>query len=357
MLPGAAARGEEADDAPALVSVGKEEEEYDMASSRRKVLVTEPEYRKAEASFLSAPGFACLRAPEAEGDLAPAIRDARASYVVVGPRSYSGALYDALPKGGVIARFGVGHDGIDKTKATAAGLFCTNTPGVLNQSVAEHTMLLVAAAARMLTGLSAGMARGAWEPAIGAELQGKTLAVIGCGGIGRAAARIASLGYGMRVVGCTRPGAPPPDVLEHFAEVTNDFAIAARRADFVSLHMSADRGNRRWIDRERLASLGERCWLINTARGSLVDEAALFDALAGRRIAGAALDVFAREPYDPVEGSGDLRSLPNVILTPHVGSNTSEANRRMAERALQNIALAEARAFAKMDLVNPEVLT
>ena len=115
---------------------------------------------------------------------------------------------------------------------------------------------------------------------------------------------------------------PPPAALEHFRVVVNDFAIAVRNADFVSLHLSASRDNLHWINRERLAQLGERTWLINTARGSLVDEAALFAALAERRLAGAALDVFAREPYAPAEGSGDLRSLANVILTPHVGSNT-----------------------------------
>ena len=121
-----------------------------MADSRPTVLVTESEYRKAEASFLSAPGLACLRAPDDEADLAAALRETPATYVIVGPRPYAGPLYDALPQGGVIARFGVGHDNIDKRKATAAGLLCTNTPGVLNQSVAEHTMLLVAAAARPL---------------------------------------------------------------------------------------------------------------------------------------------------------------------------------------------------------------
>ena len=88
----------------------------------------------------------------------------------------------------------------------------------------------------------------------------------------------------------------------------------------------------------------------------MVDEGALFAALAERRLAGAALDVFAQEPYAPMEGSGDLRSLANVILTPHVGSNTVEANGRMAERALQNIVFAEACAFGRMDLLNPEVL-
>jgi phosphoglycerate dehydrogenase-like enzyme len=326
-----------------------------MANAKPKVLVTELEYRKAERSFVSAPGLECLRVPDAEGDLAAAIRETRASYVIVGPRTYSGPLYDALPAGGVIARFGVGHDGIDKTKATAARLLCTNTPGVLDQSVAELTMLLVGAAARRLPTLSATMTRHVWEPAIGEELQGKMLAIIGCGSIGRAVARIATLGYGMHVIGCTRPGSPPPAALDHFAEVTNDFAVAVHDADFVSLHLSSTRDNLRWLDGERLSLLGERSWLINTARGWMVDEAALFTALVEHRLAGAALDVFAEEPYVPAPG-GDLRSLPNVILTPHVGSNTAAANRRMAERALQNIAFAERRAFAEMDLINPEVL-
>ena len=326
-----------------------------MADSRPKVLVTETEYLKAEASFLSARGLECRRAPDAEADLASAIREAQAAHVIVGARIYAGALYEALRPGCVVARFGVGHDGIDKARATAAGLLCTNTPGVLNQSVAEHTMLLIGAAARALVATSTAMAHAEWRPATGEELQGKKIAIIGCGGIGRSVARIASLGYGMQVIGCSRPDAPPP-ALEHFDLVVNDFAVAVQDADFVSLHLSARPATLHWINRERLAQLGERSWLINTARGSLVDEAALFEALAGRRLAGAALDVFAREPYAPAEGAGDLRSLANVILTPHIGSNTATANRRIAERALQNIMLAEARAFARMDLLNPEVL-
>ena len=204
--------------------------------------------------------------------------------------------------------------------------------------------------------MSTSMAQRAWDPVMGVELQGKALAIIGCGGIGRSVARIASLGYGMQVVGCSRPGVPPPPELEHFRAVLNDFATAVRGADFVSLHLSASRDNLHFINRDRLAHLGERSWLINTARGSVVDEGALFDALAARRLAGAALDVFGREPYTPMEGSGDLRALTNVILTPHVGSNTAEANGRMAGRALENIVLARARAFARMDLLNPEVL-
>lgn len=326
------------------------------ADSRPRVVVTAPEYGRVEDCLRSHPALECLRAPDEERELAAAIRETQSRHAVVGLRTYTGALYDTLPRGGVIARFGVGHDGIDKVKATRAGLLCTNTPGVLDQPVAEHTMLLVGAAARSLVPVAGRMVRNTWEPEAGHELHGKTLAVIGCGAIGRAVARIASLGYRMQVVGLSRPGVPPPTALEHFDAVTNEFAAAVRSADFVSLHIPANERNVGFMNRERLALLGKRAWLINTARGSVVDERALFAALTEHRIAGAALDVFDREPYEPADSHSDLRSLPNVILTPHVGGNTFESNRRVAERALQNIAFAEMRDFARMDLLNPEVL-
>ena len=327
-----------------------------MAPTTPIVLVTEPEYRKGEDRFLAASGLHCRRASDDEDVLADELRDSQARYVIVGNRQYTGPLYDALPAGGVIARFGVGHDGIDKSRATARRLLCTNTPGVLDQSVAEHAMLLVAAAARNMPTALANRASGVWTSAAGRDLYGKTIAVIGCGGIGRAVARIASLGYGMHVIGCTRPDAPPPAAIEYFERVTNDFASAVSDADFVSLHMPATPDTVRFINRDRLADISAGAWLINTARGAVVDEAALFEALSRGRIAGAALDVFTREPYGPTNGGGDLRSLTNVILTPHVGSNTTESNRRMAERALQNVRLAHGGEFDRMDVLNREVL-
>jgi lactate dehydrogenase-like 2-hydroxyacid dehydrogenase len=327
-----------------------------MPQTRPIVLVTEPEYRKGETSFVAASELDCRHAPSDEQELAAAVRDCRCRYVIVGNQPYTGPLYDALPEGGVIARFGVGHDGIDKKRASAAHLLCTNTPGVLDRSVAEHAMLLIAAASRRLTSALASMSSGAWISQAGHDLDGKRLAVVGCGGIGRALARIASVGYGMRVIGCTRPDAPSPAAIEHFEIVTNDFAAAVSNADFVSLHMPTRPDTMRFINRDRLAQMNDRAWLINTARGAVVDEAALYESLAAGRIAGAALDVFAREPYQPAEGSGDLRSLPNVILTPHVGSNTVESNRRMAERALRNIQLAHAGKFDRMDVLNRDVL-
>jgi phosphoglycerate dehydrogenase-like enzyme len=318
------------------------------------VLVTEPEFKRAESVFVSAPGVQCTPAPPGEAELARTITDRAARYVVVGSYAYTSALYSALPRGGVIARFGVGHDSVDKVKATKAGILCTNTPGVLDQSVAEHAMLLMAAAARHLVRNTSDMRGGTWDLGPqGMELRGKTLAVIGWGRIGRATARIAARGFAMRVVGFRRS---PAETSADCADVTADFGAAVRDAHFVSLHITAEAGNRKFINAERLALLSPYAWLINTARGAVVDEVALYDALAARRLAGAALDVFEREPYVPGEASRDFRTLENVILTPHVGSHTVEANRLMAQRALENIRLAEARNFAGMDLLNPKVL-
>jgi phosphoglycerate dehydrogenase-like enzyme len=321
------------------------------------VLVTEPEYRRGEAVFTTSTRFTFKPAPSEESALVRAIADSGARHVIIGGQPYREALYGALPRGSVIARFGVGHEWVDKAKATAAGLLCTNTPSVLDQSVAELTFLFVAAAARRLTTIADSTRNGQWSPVLGSELMGKTLTIVGAGRIGSAVARIAKRGFDMRVVGCRRKGSssPPPDGTD-FDLVTDDVADALRRADFVSLLIPGVPENAHYMNRERLAMMQPHAWLINTARGAVVDEVALYDALLEKKIGGAALDVFDREPYQPADTGRDLRTLPNVILTPHVGSTTPEANRGMAERAVQNLVLAEAREFGKMDLLNPDVL-
>ena len=313
------------------------------------IAVTEPEYLKGRAVF---EGGRAFPAPDDEAGLAEAIRRRGARHAIVGVRPYRGPLYDALPCGGVLARFGVGHDGIDKTLGTRAGLLCTNTPGTLDQSVAEHTIALMLMAARRLAALAAGLRAGAWEPCAGSELAGKTLAVIGPGPIGRRVARIAAAGFGMRVVGCGSRPVPAPE----FDAFTTDFAEAVAGADYVSLHIPSRPETAHYLGRERLALVPAKAVLVNTARGAVVDEGALYDALASGALAGAALDVFEIEPYAPVDPARDLRRLENAVMTPHVSSNTPEANRRMAERALRNIELAESGDCASMDLLNPGVL-
>ncbi|HEY7497711.1 MAG TPA: NAD(P)-dependent oxidoreductase [Vicinamibacterales bacterium] len=319
------------------------------------VVVTEPEYRRAERVFASTASAKCIIAPPEESALAQAIRDSGARHAIVGGKPYRDALYDAIEPGRVIARFGVGHDGIDKKRATESGVLCTNTPTVLDQSVAELTFLLIAAAARWLTTIAGAMRDGQWLPKEGTELHGKTLTMIGAGRIGRAVARIARRGFGMRAIAYRRPGSTA-QAGDDFDLMTDDLRAALGQADFVSLLIPAAPENAHFINRERLSWMRPNAWLINTARGMVVDEIALYDALAGGAIRGAAMDVFDREPYVPADAARDFRTLPNVILTPHVGSHTPEANGGMAERALQNITLAEAGDFDSMDLLNPDVL-
>ncbi|MBI5693857.1 MAG: hypothetical protein HZC55_27600 [Verrucomicrobia bacterium] len=322
--------------------------------------MSELEFGKAAHVFEAAAtdGLRCVAAPASEAALVAAVRAHGARHVIVGVEAYTGPLYAALQPGAVIARFGVGHDNLDKAQATARGLYCTNTPGALDDSVAEHTVSLLLAAARHTVVVAGAMAAGRWQGRVGVELKGKTLAVIGCGPIGSRVAGIAARGLGMRVIGCKRTAAGAEGLCrEHgFAEVTTDFAAAVRDADFVSLHIPNLPETRQFLNDARLALLKRGCWVVNTARGAVVDERALFDALASGRIAGAALDVFVREPYEPAAPGRDLRTLPNVILTPHVGSSTVEACARMAQRALRNVALAEAGRHAEMDLLNRDVL-
>lgn len=325
-----------------------------------KIGVTEPEYRKAESVFSGASeaGCDCVPVPSDEKELAEELRRGRFQHVIVGVTAYRGPLYEALDPGAVIARFGVGHDGLDKALATSRGLLCTNTPGVLDDSVAEHAMGLIMSLARHTPLHVARVERGQWLPQLGMELKGKRLGVIGCGGIGRRLSRIASRGFGMTVVGLRRSHTGDEELRQQFGfdRVVSNFEEAAAGTDFLSLHLPGGPETRHFLNRARLESLPRGCFLINTARGSLIDEDSLFDALSQGRIAGAALDVFETEPYRPQTPEKDLRHLSNLVMTPHIGSSTREACDRMAQGALRNIRLAGERKHAEMNLLNPAVL-
>ena len=165
-----------------------------------KVIITEQEYKKGGHVFENAECFECISAPSDESGLAAKIRETGARYVIVGVEKYRLELYNAIVNGGVIARFGVGHDGVDKVLAKARGIHCCNTPGVLDDSVAECAIGLMLASARHIAPCTADNKVGVWTPRLGTELSGKTLAVIGCGNIGRKVARIAKYGFGMKIV-------------------------------------------------------------------------------------------------------------------------------------------------------------
>lgn len=309
------------------------------------VLVTEKEFLKGEQVFRAVKECSFQPAPAAERVLATAVAAKRSRVVVVGVERYTGQLYEALGKmggwrGALIARFGVGHDGINKSLARKNNIVVTNTPGVLDISVAEHTIWLMGCLARNISAMEARFRSGEFTSQTGRELNGKLLGIIGLGGIGRRVAAIAHFGLGMRVIAA---GRRPQDRLgATLSELgveryTNDPDTVFRQADIVSIHLPSNAQTRHFVNAQRLALMKPDAMLINTARGAVLDEGALYDALASGRLAGAALDVYENEPYEPVSPKKDLRTLNNVVLTPHIGSNTIEANERMALACVANV--------------------
>ena len=186
-----------------------------------------------------------------------------------------------------------------------------------------------------------------WRPERGVELNGLVLGILGFGAIGRRVAQIAHFGFGMRVVAADRlepatleqrEGRNMQAIQQEFGldKYTTDVTSLLRESDVLSILLPATEDNRQFVNADRLAVMKPDAMLINTARGAVLDEAALYDALAAGRLAGAALDVYQQEPYEPVSPERDLRTLPNILLTPHIGSNTRQANEAMARASLKN---------------------
>lgn len=275
-------------------------------------------------------------APLSEAALAEALRTHDAVATTVTDRVGAACFAGATAK--LIANYGVGYSNIDAAAAKAAGVMVTNTPDVLTDCTADLAMALLLAAARRLgegeRELRAGRWTG-WRPThmIGAKASGATLGVIGFGRIGQAMARRAALGFGMRVLFHNRSPISPEVAAAVGAEPRDSVEAVLAEADFVSLHMPGGAANTHLIDAARLALMKPTAFLINTARGEVVDEAALADALAAGRLAGAGLDVFEREPaVNPA-----LMGLENVVLAPHLGSATAGTRVGMGLRALENL--------------------
>ncbi len=322
-----------------------------------RVVVTKPEYAKAEATFRAAPDLDIRVSDWPEEIVAETVREHRASAAILGVERYTGALYEALPKGGILARFGVGHDGVDKPQATAHGLLVANTPGVLEDAVAEHAIALILGVAKNLNPFVLAMHAGEWKPRLGFELRGRTLGIVGCGGIGRRLARFANA-FGMTVLGVAPNPAHAAELRRDwgFAEVHTDVAAILGRVDILSLHVPSNEHTRHLVDADFLAKLRPSAVLVNTARGPVVDEVAVYDALVAGRLGSAALDVFEAEPYIPAAPGKDLRTLPNVLLTPHVSSSSVEACQRMALASMENVRRAAAGTYDAISLINPDVL-
>jgi glyoxylate reductase len=238
----------------------------------------------------------------------------------------------------LLANFGVGFNHIDLSAAREAGVVVTNTPGVLTEDTADHTMLMILAVARRLSEgereLRAGEWTG-WRPThmLGSRVAGKTLGIVGFGRIGQAVASRARHGFGMRVIYHSRHRAEPHVESATGATPAQSLEELLRESDFVSLHTPSTPETRHLMDDHRLSLMGKHAFLVNTSRGDVIDEGALIRALDSRSIAGAALDVFDGEPHIRPE----LLDRDNVVLVPHLGSATVESRVAMGRRALVNI--------------------
>jgi phosphoglycerate dehydrogenase-like enzyme len=251
------------------------------------------------------------------------------SDVVINIRSTSRFTADVLekcPALRLISIWGTGTDNVDLEAARRQGICVTNTPGVSAVAVAEHTLALVMAVAKRTVQVDRQVRQGGWPRAMVTELRGKTLGLIGTGAIGREVARLGA-GIGMRVIAWTFH--PRGDIAEWVA-----FEEVFRQCDVLSIHVRLSTETSGLIRREHLELMKPSAIVINTARGGIVNEADLVQALLANRIAGAGLDVFETEPLPP---ESPLFALPNVVLTPHAAGITPEATEAGLALAIENV--------------------
>jgi lactate dehydrogenase-like 2-hydroxyacid dehydrogenase len=276
--------------------------------------------------------------PLTADELQGAFRDYDAVLPTVSDRITAEVMAAEPLKARVIGNFGVGFNHIDIEAAKARGLVVTNTPDVLTDCTADLAMTLLLTVARRAgegeRHLRAGDWTG-WRPThmMGTKVTGKSLGLVGFGRIGKAMARRAHFGFGMQILYYDAYPADPDEVAAVGAEACSSVEEVLERADFVSLHCPGSAENRHLINSERLSLMRPHAFLINSARGDLIEEAALVDAIKAGTIAGAGLDVFEFEP----KVSQELASLENVVLLPHLGSATTETRVAMGMRVAENL--------------------
>ena len=263
-------------------------------------------------------------------------------------------FFDAGPSLRVISLPAVGYDVVDVDLATQRGIAVCHTPGVLNAAVADLTMAMIFMLARRIPEFQAYVQAGGWaggapEPPLAHDIAGKTLGVIGFGRIGRQVTR-RMLSLGMRTIWYDQFDEAPADAPQSRYRPLDDLL---RESDFVSIHANLDASSRHLIGERELGLMRQTAYLVNTARGAVVDQRALTAALEAHTIAGAALDVLEREPPDPDE---PILGLPNAIVLPHMGTSTEETRRAMRALAVENL-LAVLADRLPPACVNPEVLS
>lgn len=264
--------------------------------------------------------------------------------VIAGDDAFTRAVLSKAQRLRILAKWGVGTDSIDLQAARELGIPVANTPGAFDDEVADATIGYVLLLARQLHRIDRSVRDGGWLKIRGVTLRGKTMGVIGVGGIGRAVAQRARA-LGMHLVG--HDVAPPPAAF--MAETgmrvgTLDDVLTA--ADFISLNCNLTAENRHMLDGSAFARMKQGVYIVNAARGRLIDQGALVESLRSGKVAGAALDVFEEEPL-PLDDP--LRQFDNCIFGSHNGSNTHEAVLRVNERAIGNLITGLSRPRAGME--------
>ncbi len=283
-------------------------------------------------------------------------RLADVEYVILRVLAMKRATIEAMPRLKLIQRWGVGFDKVDIAAAGERGVPVVIAPGANATPVSELALLLMLALYRNLVKLHNGMVQGRWEKEKFIDnsfmIKGKTVGLIGCGAIGRQVAKKVRA-FGAEVV--YYDAFRLPETTEQELGLTyRELDEVLASADIVSLHLPLLDSTRGMIGQREIALMKPGAVLINTARGGIVDTAALAEALAGKRIAGAGLDVFDSEP---LAADSPLRALDNVVLTPHVGGNTADMSMDMVDICLENIfAVRDGRPLSPKVLVNRQYL-
>ena len=246
-------------------------------------------------------------------------------------------VFESLPKLKVVVRYGIGYDNLDVDGATDNGVIVVNIPDFCLEEVSDHAISLMMACARQITRLSDGTKQGRWTESqkivsVAAPLYEQTLGLVGCGNIGRYTARKAQC-FSLKILGYD-PYVDKSLASEYGITLTS-LPELLKESDYVSLHTPLTKETRHLIGKNELKQMKPTAYLVNTARGSVVDEPALIEALKGKWIAGAGLDVFEKEPIDP---ENPLLKMENVIVTPHCASSSSSAMKRLKISVAQEAA-------------------
>ena len=284
-----------------------------------------------------------------EDALIDALQGVSATLASIEP--YTAAVLAEAPDLRVISRLGVGFDAIDVDAATSRGIVVCTTPGANHHSVADLAVGLILTCLRQIVAAAESVRAGNWAvPRIGVELRASTVGVIGTGLIGREVIKRLA-GFEPRILAYDI--VQSPEMAERYGVEYVSLDELLRQSDVITLHAPLLPETRGLIDAEALGKMKETAYVVNTARGPLVDEAAMARALHAGQIAGAALDVFDREP---LPSASPLRQAPNVILTPHMAGVTAQSRTAMAAMAVENVARV-LRGEPPVSCVNPEVLT